>query len=220
MMKQINCNIIRDVLPLYVDGVVSDDTKEMVEEHLEHCEECRQEAELMKQEVYLPVVKETSLIKNLKKKWRNKKLIISGLSILLTGLILFGAFTYVFHYDTVVPYSDSLIQIETQDNEMLVSHYYGENYYSVSATNPVTVEIDGEEKRAIFLHYTETIAESHSKQLFQGEDTRDERDFIYPLVHKDEVDVIYYADFDAREIFEGGNHWETVLEHAELIWEK
>jgi predicted anti-sigma-YlaC factor YlaD len=102
-MKEINCNIIKDILPLYVDGVVSDDTKEMVEEHLEHCEECKKEIELMKQELYIPVEKEASFIKNFKKKWRNKKIIISVLSILLTGLILFGAFSFIFHYDRVIP---------------------------------------------------------------------------------------------------------------------
>lgn len=206
MMKEINCHIIKDVLPLYVDGVVSNDTQEMVEEHLEYCEECKKEAEFMKQELYLPVEKEVPLIKNLKKKWRNKKLIISGLSVLLTGLILLGTFYFVFHFDTVIPYSESLFQIETQDNDMLVSHYYGENYYSVSTTN-VTVEIDGKEKQAIFLYYTETIAEPNSKQLFPGEESRNERDFIFPLDPIDNVDVIYYADFDAREIFEEGNHW-------------
>ena len=31
-MKKISCNIIRDILPLYLDDVVSDETKEMVEE--------------------------------------------------------------------------------------------------------------------------------------------------------------------------------------------
>lgn len=31
-MKKISCDIIKDVLPLYLDGVVSNDTKEMVEE--------------------------------------------------------------------------------------------------------------------------------------------------------------------------------------------
>lgn len=35
-MKEISCDIIKDILPLYVDDVVSDDTKKMVEEHLEH----------------------------------------------------------------------------------------------------------------------------------------------------------------------------------------
>ena len=39
-MKKISCNIIRDILPLYLDDVVSDDTKELVEEHLETCDAC------------------------------------------------------------------------------------------------------------------------------------------------------------------------------------
>ena len=33
-MEKINCNVIQDILPLYIDDVVSDDTKELVEEHL------------------------------------------------------------------------------------------------------------------------------------------------------------------------------------------
>ena len=32
-MEKINCNVIQDILPLYIDDVVSDDTKELVEEH-------------------------------------------------------------------------------------------------------------------------------------------------------------------------------------------
>lgn len=220
MMKEISCNIIRDILPLYVDGVVSDDTKEMVEEHLERCEKCIKEVKLMKQEIYIPAEKEGTFIKSFKKKWRNKKLIISGLSILLTGLILFGTFSFIFHYDTVVPYTESLIKIETQDDDMLVSHYYGVSYYSIAASHPIKLKIDGKEKNAIFLYYTETIANSHSRKLISYEETRDERNFMFPLDSKENVDVIYYADFDMRKIFEEGNNWDTVLENAVLIWEK
>ena len=43
-MKQISCNVIKDILPLYLDDVVSQDTREMVEEHLESCDACRKEA--------------------------------------------------------------------------------------------------------------------------------------------------------------------------------
>ncbi|MBQ3501344.1 MAG: zf-HC2 domain-containing protein, partial [Oscillospiraceae bacterium] len=32
------CNIIRDILPLYAEKIVSEDTAAFVEEHLEHCE--------------------------------------------------------------------------------------------------------------------------------------------------------------------------------------
>ena len=54
-MKKNTCNIIRDILPLYLDEVVSEDTREMVEEHLQTCEACRREVKLMKADVVLPV---------------------------------------------------------------------------------------------------------------------------------------------------------------------
>ena len=40
-MSEVTCNTIKDILPLYVDGVVSDDTRNMVAKHLEHGEECK-----------------------------------------------------------------------------------------------------------------------------------------------------------------------------------
>lgn len=37
-MQKTNCNLIKDILPLYVDNIVSEDTKELLEAHLETCE--------------------------------------------------------------------------------------------------------------------------------------------------------------------------------------
>ena len=34
------CSIIRDILPLYVENMVSEDTSEFVKEHLERCPAC------------------------------------------------------------------------------------------------------------------------------------------------------------------------------------
>lgn len=47
-MNKENCNIIKDLLPLYVDDLVSDDTRIFIEEHLSTCEECRKELSLLK----------------------------------------------------------------------------------------------------------------------------------------------------------------------------
>ena len=41
------CNLIKDILPLYVEDMVSTDTREFVREHLEHCAECHAEFERM-----------------------------------------------------------------------------------------------------------------------------------------------------------------------------
>ena len=42
------CYLIKDILPLYVEDMVSVDTCEFVSEHLEHCVECRAEFERMR----------------------------------------------------------------------------------------------------------------------------------------------------------------------------
>ena len=41
------CNVIRDLLPLYHDGVCSPESRQLVEEHLEKCADCRGELERM-----------------------------------------------------------------------------------------------------------------------------------------------------------------------------
>lgn len=40
MNRELACEIVKDLLPLYVDGMVSDVSKKSIEEHLEHCKDC------------------------------------------------------------------------------------------------------------------------------------------------------------------------------------
>lgn len=119
-MKEIKCTIIQDVLPLYVDEVVSQDTKEMVDEHLQYCEKCQKEYDAMKQELYIPAENKAFQFKEISKKWRKKKVIISITSVFITAIILLGAYLSVFYYETVIPYSEDLIKIERQ---MIISWF-------------------------------------------------------------------------------------------------
>jgi len=50
----ISCEIIRDLLPLYHDGVCSGESRALVTEHLENCDSCRGELELMDAELRAP----------------------------------------------------------------------------------------------------------------------------------------------------------------------
>ena len=47
-MSKKECDIIKDLLPSYVDNICSEASKEWIEEHLASCEECRASAEVMK----------------------------------------------------------------------------------------------------------------------------------------------------------------------------
>ena len=42
------CSIVRDVLPLYFENMVSEDTAVFVKEHLENCSDCAAELECLK----------------------------------------------------------------------------------------------------------------------------------------------------------------------------
>lgn len=219
-MKEIKCTIIQDILPLYIDEVVSHDTKKMIEEHLQHCGKCQKEYEYMKQELLLPVDNKDSLLKSINKKWRNKKIMIALSSILGTAILLFGAFSYVFYYETVIPYSEDLIKIEAQNNHQLVSRYFGKSYAGVHETHPMLLEIDGEMKNVSFIYYTQTIAHSPTSNLLDDDKGLNEFEYTSILADSEKVDAVYYVDFDVEDISFGKDSLDSTLERAQLIWER
>ena len=91
-----NCNVVKDLLPLYEDGVCSDESKELVETHLETCEECRNELKKMKEcpEIEAKDVDTGKAIKKAKKKIgkQKKKAVIRAVAISLVLCIFVGFF--------------------------------------------------------------------------------------------------------------------------------
>ncbi|MBR6236129.1 MAG: zf-HC2 domain-containing protein [Firmicutes bacterium] len=49
MSEKLPCGIVRDLLPLYADGLTSPETTEAVKAHLEGCSECREALRVMKE---------------------------------------------------------------------------------------------------------------------------------------------------------------------------
>lgn len=47
-MEKINCDIIGDLLPSYLDEICSEQTKQYVEQHMQSCQSCREKAALLK----------------------------------------------------------------------------------------------------------------------------------------------------------------------------
>lgn len=51
MKQNIPCEMIQDLLPLYVDGLTSEETNRKISEHLEACAACREQYKRMKREM-------------------------------------------------------------------------------------------------------------------------------------------------------------------------
>ena len=50
MSVKLPCEIVKDLLPTYIDGLESNVSKEAVEEHLDECNKCRELCDTMKKE--------------------------------------------------------------------------------------------------------------------------------------------------------------------------
>lgn len=73
-MNRIDCGIIRDLLPLYVDRVCSEESQTAVEQHLSECDACAKEYKAMTGEVPLAVeTNGSSAIEGIAKHWKRDK---------------------------------------------------------------------------------------------------------------------------------------------------
>lgn len=106
-----NCKIIRDLLPLYHDKVVSEESRELVEEHLKTCEECGKFLEDIHEDVGAKNIQNieqpiVNSFKALKKRLRRKTIIKIIISVICAVAVV-STLTYgVFFYETPVSYSE------------------------------------------------------------------------------------------------------------------
>lgn len=62
-MSKASCEVIRDLLPLYEDGAVSEDTAQLVREHLKDCPACREELRKMRTPISLPLEEDEEAVR-------------------------------------------------------------------------------------------------------------------------------------------------------------
>jgi len=92
------CNIIRDILPLYIEDMVSADTAELVEEHLKNCVSCRIELQNMKREIRIESyanpkqVDALAPLRDIKRKLQRNAKTLKIVCILIVCVLLLCAF--------------------------------------------------------------------------------------------------------------------------------
>lgn len=98
---KISCDIIRDVLPLYAENMVSNATKEMVDTHLADCEGCSKELEGLKKPAKLPIEVDVASLKRVGDSIRRRRVLavmavfLFVVTILVGGALLLDAKIYL-----------------------------------------------------------------------------------------------------------------------------
>ncbi len=92
---EISCDIIRDVLPLYAEDLVSTDTRNMVDEHLCKCDPCTKQLAILKKAAQLPIEVETHSLERVSHSIKKQR-ILTVLCVLTTILsILWGSVVFM-----------------------------------------------------------------------------------------------------------------------------
>lgn len=111
------CNVARDLMPLCIDGVASEESKQYVEEHIAECTECAVAYGAMRVELpRISAEKESAAMEQaaqqMRRKRQNRKRMMIALTALLTALVVLAG---VWGYDFARHYGDVPVSLNDYD---------------------------------------------------------------------------------------------------------
>lgn len=108
---KISCEIIKDLLPLYHDSICSEETKIMVEEHLNFCDNCKAELQAIEDSLSInhpeQNLNEAEAVQRLSKRWKKgmMKSLFKGIFFTVLVIIVVFFVLYMFIDFKIVPKS-------------------------------------------------------------------------------------------------------------------
>jgi len=99
MKKEIKCSIVQDLLPNYIEKLTSEDTNQVIEEHLNECADCKKTYNQMITEIR-EIDKAPKAELKFLKKVQKTKLLAAAISIILTLILSYSLYAMEFKYST------------------------------------------------------------------------------------------------------------------------
>lgn len=134
-----DCSIVQDLLPLYAEDMLREETKEFVDAHLAQCAPCRAELDALKADVPSAPVSAQPL-RSLKKQLRRKKLTAVLLAVTLALTLAAAGFAYL-TAPQYLPYSETEWTVARADGAVTaegLADLSGVESISVNLLTPVS----------------------------------------------------------------------------------
>lgn len=117
---KVTCNVIKDILPLYIENMLSDDTRAIVEEHIEQCKECKVYLDGKKTINKIPMDTSTFALLKIKSNLHKKRIQTIILSIMLSVIVV--AITMaLLTAPEYIPYSEKSVTINEIGNNSVMA---------------------------------------------------------------------------------------------------
>jgi len=220
-----SCDLMRDLLPLYLDGVCSEESRKAVEAHLSECPGCKEfyaamgEADGMEAPPPEPRSadqerKKAASLRAVKKKLAQKQLLAALAAVAAVAAVVCAVIGVLKNTVEVVEYEDN-ISVSMVDGD-LVGRVKGSSHTYVEIKRVGGAE-NGQEKTYLFFRVSDTKwdALTTSPKVFSE----------YTLCFKDkgadEVDAVYYftGEYTGIESM-SSQELQGVIGASELLWTK
>ena len=221
------CEIIKDLIPLCSDGVCSETSKKLVEEHLEACEDCRKLFDICKSDVSAETVNEKEAVEKFAKKLKKKNFTKIAVVVSVVLAIVLGSAYLLFVPEYTVPYSDDILEAKIAVDNVLQVDINLDNYKTIESWDVYTSENEMD------LYFC--IVQDIPSKLFKDKDKSDNiwvinngrcvsyKDDKMTNVYNetDTINNIYYVEIDPDEVhymtdgISFANHKTTLVWSAE-----
>lgn len=189
----ISCNVIRDILPLYAEDMVCDETKKLVDEHLCGCDACTKELGRLKKKEAIPVSTDTAPMEHIRKTIRKRQILTTVCVILTIVSLIWSGMVYMTApiYLTAEQAFDSIKLREDGGLDMDFGNGYDSwtSYYS------------GKADRVIYVKSTRGKWREEQKEdrAFQAMTQEEQEAYLKNRYRVDEVEPFHYDMFNRVE---------------------
>lgn len=138
MKNELDCEVVQDLLPNYMEGLTSEYTNESIRFHLDNCESCEKTYELLSEDENDKALVENNINEAKKLKWYMQKVKVVNLflGILIAVILIYGGNLVYERLFTIVNYTIRSENIEITELYQLDD---GIIYLTVKSTEPYFV---------------------------------------------------------------------------------
>ncbi len=94
-MNKIKCELIQDLLPLYVDEVCSEESRKTVAEHVSECGECRNKLEKMVKTFPVGMENDIAVVKHIKRRIRIEQFVTAAVVTIILVIAAWAGYNFL-----------------------------------------------------------------------------------------------------------------------------
>lgn len=113
-----NCNVIKDLMPLYAEDMLSRESRALVDEHISACAACRSELDALKKAPRMPLDVETGGLKRVGRAIRRKRLLAALTAAMTLIAVLVTGWTFM-NTPIYISAEDAIDGVEQRENGAL-----------------------------------------------------------------------------------------------------